>query len=346
MNMAITERANLDFASLPFTFTRTDMYVRYTWRDGSWDDGTESDSEVVPIHIAATCLHYGQALFEGMKVYESKDGRILSFRAEENAKRMQRSAEMLMMQAPPTDLFVKAVHRVVKANKRFIPPYGSGATLYVRPLLLGTGPRIGVKPADEYTFMVLVTPVGPYFKQGFSPTKLVVEDEIDRAAPLGVGAAKAGGNYAAGMRATVKAHSSGFGEALYLDAREHKYIDELGAANFFAITKDKTYVTPKSPSILPSITNQSLRTLAADMGYKVEERQVPFDELRDFVEAGACGTGAIITPIESITVHGEEIVYLADGKPGPHCTALYKQLTGIQFGEVPDTYGWTQEIEV
>jgi branched-chain amino acid aminotransferase len=344
--MAITERAKLDFANLSFTYWKTDANLRYTWRDGKWDQGVESDSETVPLHIAATCLHYGQALFEGLKVYEAKDGRVLSFRVEENAKRMQHSANLLSMQSPPVELFVDAVDRVVKANKRFIPPYGSGATLYVRPLLVGSGPKIGVSPADEYLFLILVTPVGPYFKSGFSATKLVIEEEIDRAAPLGVGTAKAGGNYAAGMRATVKAQTAGYGEALYLDARERKYIDEAGTANFFGITKDKTYVTPKSPSILKSITNMSLRTLAADMGYKVEERPVSYDELDKFVETGACGTAAVLTPIESISHHGKEIVYLKDGKPGPHCTALYEALTGIQFGERPDPYGWTKEIEV
>jgi branched-chain amino acid aminotransferase len=344
--MAITERAKLDFANLAFTYWKTDANLRYTWRDGKWDQGVTSDSETVPLHIAATCLHYGQALFEGLKVYEAKDGRVLSFRVEENAKRMQHSAGLLSMQSPPVALFVEAVDRVVKANKRFIPPYGSGATLYVRPLLVGSGPKIGVSPADEYLFLVLVTPVGPYFKSGFSATKLVIEEEIDRAAPLGVGTAKAGGNYAAGMRATVKAQAAGYGEALYLDARERKYIDEAGTANFFGITKDKTYVTPKSPSILKSITNMSLRTLAADMGYKVEERPVSYDELGEFVETGACGTAAVLTPIECISHHGKEIVYLKDGRPGPHCTALYQALTGIQFGDRPDPYGWTKEIEV
>jgi branched-chain amino acid aminotransferase len=344
--MPITDRADLDFANLSFSLHNTDVNVRYTWRDGKWDDGVETDSELLPVNVAATCLHYGQAIFEGLKVYEAKDGRVLSFRSEENAKRMQRSAEILLMQAPPVDIFVDAVERVVKANKRFVPPYGSGAALYVRPLLIGTGPKIGLAPADEFKLIVLVTPVGPYFKKGFSPTKLVIEEEIDRAAPLGVGMAKAGGNYAAGMRATVKARSKGFGEALYLDSREHKYIDEAGTANFFAVTKDKAYVTPKSPSILASITNMSLRTLAADLGYEVEQRPVPLEELRDFVETGACGTAAIITPIESITFRGEEIVYLRDGKPGPHCTALYKGLTGIQTGDLPDKYGWTKEIGV
>lgn len=344
--MAVTERAELDFANLAFVYWKTDANLRYTWREGKWDDGVESDSETVPMHIAATGLHYGQALFEGLKVYEAKDGRVLNFRVEENAKRMQHSAKLLSMQAPPVDLFASAVERVVKANKRFIPPYGSGATLYVRPLLVGSGAKIGLAPAEEYLFLILVTPVGPYFKRGFSATKLVIEEEIDRAAPLGVGTAKAGGNYAAGMRATVKAQAAGYGEALYLDSREHKCIDELGAANFFGITKDKVYVTPSSPSILKSITNMSLRTLAADLGYRVEERPVPLDELGDFVETGACGTAAVLTPIESITYRGKEIVYLEDEKPGPHCTALYEALTGIQFGERPDPYGWTREIEV
>lgn len=344
--MSIAESAELEYSSLPFGYVRTDINVRYTWRDGKWDEGIETDSEILPIHIAATCLHYGQAAFEGLKIYQAKDGRVLGFRIEENAKRMAYSAQMLLMEAPSVEIFKDAVHRVVRANRRFIPPWGSGASLYVRPLLIGSGPQIGVKPALEYTFMVLATPVGPYFKQGFTPTKLIVEEELDRAAPHGVGSAKAGGNYAAGMRATVTARNAGYGEALYLDALEHKYIDELGAANFFGITKDKCYVTPKSPSILRSITNMSLQTLARDLGYRVEERPVPVEELHEFVETGACGTAAVITPIESLTYKGEEIVYLKDGKPGPHCTALYNALTAIQYGNVEDEYGWTEEIEM
>lgn len=344
--METIERDDLDFATLPFAYQRTDVNVRYTWKNGLWDGGFETDSSTLPIHVAATGLHYGQAVFEGLKIYQAKDGRVLSFRVADNAKRMQYSAEVLSMQAPPVDLFVAAVERMVRANRRFIPPYGTGATLYVRPLLIGSGPRIGVGPSDEYLFVVLVTPVGPYFQRGFTPTKLLVEEEIDRAAPLGVGAAKAGGNYAAGMRATVKARSRGFGEALYLDAGRHQFIEELGTANFFGITADKAYVTPKSPTILRSITNQSLQTLARDMGYRVEVRPVLVDELRDFVEAGACGTAAVITPIESITLRGREIVYTKDGRPGPHCTLLYEALTGIQFGDRPDPYGWTREIMV
>ncbi|MBD3336221.1 MAG: branched-chain amino acid aminotransferase [Candidatus Eisenbacteria bacterium] len=343
--MAVVEKADLEWSSLPFGYVRTDVNIRYVWKDGRWDEGVESSEETFPIHIAATCLHYGQAAFEGLKVFQTKDGRALAFRIEENAKRMQHSAHMLMMEAPPVELFREACHRVVRANKRFIPPYGTGASLYVRPLLIGTGPQIGVKPAAEYTFLVLVTPVGPYFKSGFTPTKLIIEEEFDRAAPKGVGTAKAGGNYAAGMRATVRARKAGYGEALYLDSAEHKYIDELGAANFFGITRDRAYVTPDSPSVLRSITNMSLRTLARDLDYRVEERPIPVEELDEFVEAGACGTAAVITPIESLTLRGREIVYLKDGKPGPHCTELYEALTGLQSGDRPDPYGWTEVIE-
>lgn len=341
--MTTRTKAALDFGSLPFGYQKTDINVRYTWRDGRWDEGVETADESIPLHIAATGLHYGQAVFEGLKVYESKEGKALSFRVRDNARRLQHSASMLSMQAPPEELFVEAVHRAVRANARFIPPHGHGAALYVRPLLLGTGARIGVAPADEYLFMVMVSPVGPYFKHGFSPTKLVIEDEIRRAAPGGVGTAKAGGNYAAGMRATVKARSGGYGEALYLDA-SGRYIDELGAANFFGITADKTYVTPESSSILRSITNDSLQTLATDLGYKVEKRPVHVDELFSFVETGACGTAAVITPVESITWRGEEIVYLKDGNPGPHCQTLYNSLTRLQFGDSPDPHGWVEEI--
>lgn len=344
--MPVTERAVLDYANLPFAYHRTDINVRYTWRDGRWDEGEETSSEILPLHMAATCLHYGQAAFEGLKAYEAKDGRVLCFRIDENAKRLQHTAKMLLMQAPPVELFREAVFRAVRSNQRFIPPYGSGATLYIRPLLIGGDARIGVRPADEYIFLVLVTPVGPYFKRGFSPTKLVIEEDLDRAAPHGVGSAKAAGNYAAGMRGSVKAKRAGFGEALYLDAQTHQYIDELGAANFFGITQDKAYVTPDSPSVLRSITNMSLRTLATDLGYQVEHRPVRVEELRDFVEAGACGTAAIITPIQSITFRGEETVYLPDGKPGPRCTELYRALTGIQLGETEDKHGWTEEISL
>jgi branched-chain amino acid aminotransferase len=344
--MPVHDRAQLDYATLPFAYHATDINVRYRWRDGRWDDGEETSSEVLPLHVAATCLHYGQAAFEGLKIYEARDGRVLGFRIRDNAARMAHSAETLVMEPPPVELFHEAVRRAVRANQRFIPPYGTGATLYVRPLLIGTEARIGVRPADEYLLLVLATPVGPYFKSGFTPTKVVLEEEFDRAAPRGVGSAKAAGNYAAGLRATMRAKRGGYGEALYLDAQGRKNIEELGAANFFGITADRAYVTPKSRSVLGSITNASLRTLAPELGYRVEARDVPLEELDRFVEAGACGTAAVITPIESITVRERDIVYLPDGRPGPHCTALYRALTAVQFGDAEDKWGWTEEIEL
>lgn len=338
------ERAPLNFSELPFGYLQTDINVRYKFQNGSWNAGEETDSQEMPLHIAAPALHYGQAVFEGLKVYTSKEDRALLFRPEQNARRMRHSADMLCMIAPPEELFLEAVERVVRANRRFLPPYGEGATLYVRPLLLGTGAKIGVSPAEEYLFMVMVTPVGPYFKNGFSSTKLMIEDEVVRAMPGGLGTAKAGGNYAAGMRGFVKAKKGGYGEALYLDSSK-RFIDELGAGNFFGISEGKRYITPDSQTVLESVTNDSLQVLAADLGYKVEKRPVPVHELFDFQEAGACGTAAVITPVESITYKGETITYLEDGKPGPHCTELYRALTQLQTGDAPDPYGWTREIK-
>jgi branched-chain amino acid aminotransferase len=247
------------------------------------------------------------------------------------------------MQPVPEELFRDAVHRVIQANRRFVPPYGSGATLYVRPLLLGMSPEIGVKPSHDYLFMVLVTPVGPYYKGGLTPVRLIVEEEIDRAAPGGVGDAKCGGNYAAGMRATLPVKERGYAEVLYLDCRQKKYLDESGSSNFYAII-GKSYATPASPSILPSVTNMSVRQIAQDMGLKVEQRPVSVDELPNFGEAGCLGTAAVITPVESITYRGKDYVYAKDGKAGPITSDLYKRLTAIQWGETVDPYGWTELV--
>ncbi len=337
------ERADLDFAHLPFAYHRTDANIRYRFRDGKWSEGELTSDETLTLHMAATCLHYGQEVFEGLKVFERPDGRIQTFRLEENAKRLQRSARKLLMEPVPVELFREAVHRVVRANRRFVPPYGTGASLYVRPLLLGVGPEIGVKPSREYLFIVFVTPVGPYYKAGFEPVRLIVEEEIDRAAPGGVGDIKCGGNYAAGLRATTAAKEKGYSEVLYLDAREKKYIDESGSSNFYAI-RDKTYITPASPSILPSITNMSVQRIARDMGLGVEARPVAVDELPTFEEAGCLGTAAVITPVESVTYRGREYVYGERGRAGPVTTALYKRLTAIQWGETEDPYGWTEII--
>ena len=337
------ERANLDFANLPFAYQKTDANIRYWFRDGKWSAGELTADEHIPIHIAATCLHYGQEIFEGLKVYERPDGRVQTFRSVENARRSQRSARKLFMQPVPEELFREAVHRVVRANRRFVPPYGSGASLYVRPLLLGVGAEVGVKPSHDYLFLVLVTPVGPYYKGGLTPVRLIVEEQIDRAAPGGVGDAKCGGNYAAGMRATLPVKEKGYAEVLYLDCREKKYLDESGSSNFYAII-GKTFATPASPSILPSITNMSVQQIAKDMDVKVEQRQVSVDELPRFNEAGCLGTAAVITPVESITYRGTDHVYAKDGKAGPITTELYKRLTAIQWGEAEDPYGWTEII--
>jgi len=335
----------LDWPNLTFAYMKTDYNVRSTWRKGQgWSQPELCDSFDLSLSVAATCLHYGQEAFEGLKAFESPKGRPQIFRIEENAKRMVRSAEKILMPAVPEELFIDCVQRCVRANLRFLPPHGSGASLYVRPLMLGTGPQVGVKPAEEYLFMVLVMPVGPYFRTGFKPVDLIVESKIDRAAPQGVGDVKVGGNYAAGMRASVAAREAGFTEVLYLDAREKKYIDESGPANFFGITADGRYVTPDSESILPSITNMSLRTLAEDMGLKVERRPVEIEEIFDFVEAGCCGTAAVITPVGRIVYGDREKVYCADGQAGPRCIELYQTLKAIQEGDREDVHGWVSAI--
>ena len=312
----------IDWANLSFGYMKTDYNVRINFRNGKWGELEISSSEVLNLHMAATCLHYGQEAFEGLKAFRGKDGKVRIFRLEENAARLQSTCQ------------------------GFIPPYESGASLYIRPLLIGTSAQVGVHPADEYMFVVFVTPVGPYFKGGFSTNPYVIIREYDRAAPHGTGIYKVGGNYAASLRANKKAHDLGYSCEFYLDAKEKKYIDECGAANFFGI-KDNTYITPKSTSILPSITNKSLMQLAEDMGMKVERRPVPEEELSTFEEAGACGTAAVISPIERIDdlENGKSYVISKDGKPGPVCEKLYNKLRGIQYGDEPDTHGWVTIVE-
>ncbi|MBI5446843.1 MAG: branched-chain amino acid aminotransferase [Deltaproteobacteria bacterium] len=338
------ERANLDFANLPFSYQKTDANIRYWYQDGAWSEGELTAEEFVNLHMAAVCFHYGQEIFEGLKVFERPDGRIQTFRLAENAARFRRSARKLLMTEVPEDLFREAVHRVVRANRRFVPPYGSGASLYVRPLLIGVSPEVGVKPSRDYLFIVFVTPVGPYYKAGFTPVRLLVEEDIDRAAPGGVGDVKCGGNYAAGMRATMGAKEKGYSEVLYLDCREKKYIDESGSSNFFAII-GRSFTTPASPSILPSVTNMSVQQIATDLGLQVERRPLAVTELPTFDEAGCLGTAAVITPVEAITYRGVDHVYCKDGKAGPLTTQLYQRLTQIQVGAAPDPYGWTEMVE-
>ena len=334
----------IDWKNLGFGYSKADFNIRCWYRNGKWGELEVSESENVTLHIGATTFHYGQEAFEGLKAFRGKDGKIRVFRMEENAKRMQRSSQGIMMAEVPTPLFTDAVKKVVKLNEAFVPPFESGASLYIRPLLIGTGPQIGVNPADEYLFLVLVMPVGPYFKEGFKPTDLVIYREYDRAAPLGTGKIKVGGNYAASLVAGQRAHHEGFSAVLYLDAREKKYIDECGPANFFAI-KGNSYVTPKSGSILPSITNMSLRQLAADMGMKIEERQIPVEELSEFDEVGACGTAAVISPIKRVFDADKNLEYTYGTEPGKVSVQLYEKLRGIQYGLEPDPYNWTTIIE-
>jgi branched-chain amino acid aminotransferase len=336
----------LDWKNLGFNIMKTDYNVRCIFKDGKWGRLEISSDEYFPIHIGATCLHYGQESFEGLKAFKGRDGRIRLFRHGENARRMIQSARGIHMAEVPVELFMEAVEKVVDLNRRFVPPYGTGASLYIRPLLIGTGPEVGVRPAKEYTFLVFVMPVGPYFKEGFKPVDMVICRDHDRAAPLGTGHLKVGGNYAASMTSLADAHEKGFATAVYLDAKEKKYIDECGPANFFGI-KDNTYITPKSNSILPSITNRSLQELAEKMEMKVEIRPVPVEELATFEEAGACGTAAVISPIRKIVDIEKEITYsFGDGtRPGPVTTSLYESLLGIQNGDHEDSLGWVKILD-
>ncbi len=337
---------NIDWANLKFGYMPTDYNVRCYYRNGKWGEIEVSSSETINIHMAATALHYGQEAFEGMKAFRCPDGKIRAFRIKDNAERLQSTCRGILMPELPTERFVEMVKKVVKLNERFVPPFESGASLYIRPLLIGTGAQVGVHPTDEYLFIIFVTPVGPYFKGGFATNDYVIIREYDRAAPLGTGRYKVGGNYAASLAANKMAHDAGYASEFYLDAKEKKYIDECGAANFFGI-KDGKYITPKSSSILPSITNHSLQQLAKDLGMEVEVRAIPEEELSTFEEAGACGTAAVISPIRKIDdlENHKSYVISKDGKPGPWSEKLYTHLRAIQYGQEPDTHGWITVIE-
>ena len=336
----------LDWGKLSFGYIPTDYNVRCYYRDGKWGDIEVSQSETINLHIAATALHYGQEIFEGLKAFRGKDGKVRIFRLEENAKRIIESAKGIMMAPIPVELFAEMVKKVVKLNERFVPPYGSGASLYIRPLEIGISAQVGVKPATEYLFLILVTPVGPYFKEGFKPTNICIMREFDRVAPKGTGSIKIGGNYAASLNAGQKAHELGYSVMLYLDPKEKKYLDECGPANFFAI-KDGKYITPASESILPSITNKSLMQLAEDMGITVERRHIPLEELAEIQEAAACGTAAVASPVAEIDDLDTGVKYVVskDGQPGPVVTALYNKLRAIQLGEEEDIHGWNTVID-
>ena len=340
------EKKNIDWANLGFGYVDTDKRFVSNFKDGAWDDGVLTEDSMITISECAGVLQYAQTIFEGMKAYTTEDGRTVIFRPDLNAKRMADSARRLEMPVFPEDKFVEAVAQVVKANEAYVPPYGSGATLYLRPYMFGSSPVIGVKPAAEYQFRVFATPVGPYFKGGVKPLTIKISD-FDRAAPNGTGHIKAGLNYAMSLHAIVTAHEEGYDENMYLDAATRTYVEETGGANFLFVTKDNKVVTPKSNSILPSITRRSLMIVAKDyLGLEVEERPVHKDELKDFAECGLCGTAAVISPVGKIVDHGTEIC-LPSGmtEMGPITKKLYDTLTGIQMGKIEAPEGWIYEIK-
>ena len=340
------EKKNIDWANLGFGYVQTDKRFVSNFKDGAWDDGVLTEDDKVVISECAGVLQYAQTCFEGMKAYTTEDGHIVTFRPDLNAARMEDSCKRLEMPVYPQDKFVEAVVKTIEANEGYVPPYGSGATLYIRPYMFGSNPVIGVKPADEYQFRVFTTPVGPYFKGGVKPLTIRVSD-FDRAAPHGTGHIKAGLNYAMSLYAIVDAHKQGYDENMYLDAATRTKVEETGGANFIFVTKDNKVVTPKSNSILPSITRRSLMTVAKDyLGLEVEEREVFFDEVKDFAECGLCGTAAVISPVGKIVDQGKEIC-LPSGMEsmGPVTQKLYETLTGIQMGRLEAPEGWIKVIK-
>lgn len=340
------EKKNIDWSALGFGYMQTDKRFVANYKDGKWDEGTLTDDATITMSECACVLQYAQTCFEGLKAYTTKDGRIVCFRPDLNAARMKDSCTGLEMPVFPEDKFVEAVKVVVKANKEWVPPYGSGATLYLRPFMFGVNSVIGVKPADEYQFRIFATPVGPYFKDGAKPITIRVSD-VDRAAPRGTGNIKAGLNYAMSLHNIVDAHNCGFDENMYLDPKTRTKVEETGGANFLFVTKDGKVVTPKSDSILPSITRRSLMIVAEKyLGLEVEQREVKFEELKDFAECGLCGTAAVISPVGKIVDHGEEICFPSGMEEmGPVTKKLYETLTGIQMGTIEAPEGWICEID-
>ena len=340
------EKKNIDWSNLGFGYVQTDKRFVANFKDGAWDEGTLTEDPNIVLNECAGVLQYAQTVFEGMKAYTTEDGRIVTFRPDLNAARMADSARRLEMPVYPEDKFVEAIVKTVKANEAYVPPYGSGATLYVRPYMFGSNPVIGVKPADEYQFRILTTPVGPYFKGGVKPLTIKISD-FDRAAPHGTGHIKAGLNYAMSLHAIVTAHQEGYDENMYLDAATRTKVEETGGANFIFVTKDNKVVTPKSSSILPSITRRSLMYVAKEyLGLEAEEREIHLDEVKDFAECGLCGTAAVISPVGKIVEHCKEICFPSGmEKMCPVTQKLYDTLTGIQMGRIEAPEGWLKVIE-
>lgn len=340
------EKKNIDWTNLGFAYMKTDKRFVSNFENGKWDEGALISDETVTISECAGVLQYSQSCFEGMKAYTTEDGHIVTFRPDLNGERMENSCKRLEMPVYPKKHFIEAVVKTVEANEAWVPPYGSGATLYIRPFMFASGPVIGVKPATEYQFRVLVTPVGPYFKGGVKPLTLCISD-FDRAAPNGTGHIKAGLNYAMSLHASVSAHANGFDENMFLDPATRTKVEETGGANFLFITKDNKVVTPKSSSILPSITRRSLMTVAEKyLGLQVEERTVYVDELKDFAECGLCGTAAVISPVGKIVDHGKEICFPSGMTDmGPVTKKLHETLTGIQMGRIEAPAGWIKVIK-
>ncbi len=337
-------KKNIDWSAIGFGYIKTDLRYVSQYKDGAWDDGKMTEDNTITISECAGVLQYAQTCFEGLKAYTTADGRIVCFRPDLNAERMIQSCERLKMPTFPKERFIDAIKKTVEANREWVPPYGSGASLYLRPYMFGFDSVIGVKPANEYQFRVFATPVGPYFKGGVKPLVVRISD-YDRAAPRGTGHVKAGLNYAMSLYAIVDAHEQGYDENIYPDSETRTYIEETGGANIIFVTKDGTVVTPKSDTILPSITRRSLMYVAKEyLGLKTEERRVRIDELPDFVECGLCGTAAVISPVGTIDDHGKKIIYGMD-KMGPVTQQLYDTLRGIQLGLIEAPKGWIEEIK-
>jgi branched-chain amino acid aminotransferase len=339
------EPAALDWENLSFQYVDTRCYVSCEYNDGAWSALSLTTEPYIRLHVGATALHYGQSCFEGLKAYRQRDGKVALFRPDENAKRLNSSADRLLIPRVPTDLFLDAVSMAVRENAQYIPPYGTGGSLYVRPLLFGTGPKIGLQPSDKFTLLVMVVPVGDYYKGGLSPVTAVIMDQYDRAAPNGVGNVKVAGNYAADLLPNIAAKKLGYPINLYLDAANQRTIEEFGTSNFIGL-RENTYVTPDSPSVLPSITNKTLMQLAADRGMAVERREIDIAELPEFEEAAACGTAVVITAVTRV-VHRSNVITIGANpdEVGPRLKELYDAVRGIQFGEFPDTHGWCHTIQ-